>query len=174
MHIIVGKGRLSYKGAYSAETAYAYMDWATYDGSSYVCINKEGAPAGTELTNTTYWAQMAKKGDAGPQGEQGPQGETGPQGPAGEQGEQGPQGETGPQGPAGASGVFTGPLKPTSAYWRGAISKVLPSGGTWAYILFSGSSGNSFLSDNFSASIAAGGASVSGSAYSKIFCWRIQ
>ena len=54
-----------------------------------------------------------------------------------------PRGNTGATGPAGPSGTFTGPLKPTAAYWTGAVIKPnanyglwyawTPSGGTWAY-----------------------------------------
>ena len=136
---IIGKVT-AYKGAYSSSQAYTYLNWVTSGGSSYVCINKDGAPAGTAVTDTTYWAIMAKKGDTGaqgPKGDTGPQGATGPQGPKGATGATGPQGPQGPQGP---SGVYTGPLKPTTSYWTDSAPVVnrkwcAPSGGTWAWFL---------------------------------------
>lgn len=52
-----------------------------------------------------------------------------------------PRGNTGATGPQGPSGVYTGPLKPSNTYWRGAESTGLqgtnrwkvsvPSGGSW-------------------------------------------
>lgn len=186
---IIGKVT-AYKGAYDASKAYTYLNWVTSGGSSYVCINKDGAPAGTAVTNTTYWAVMAKKGDTGAQG---PKGDTGPQGPKGDTGPQGPKGATGATGPQGPSGVYTGPLKPTSSYWRTAAYTVtgttvtwkLPTGGTWAWHC-----DPNFLVDKDIAScgVKAGGtalgnyacptaenATLTGSRDAeRIWCWRIQ
>ena len=172
---IIGKV-LAYKGAYDASKAYTYLNMVTSGGSSYVCINKDGAPAGTAVTNITYWEVMAKKGDTGAQG---PKGDTGPQGPTGATGPQGPKGATGatgPQGPQGPSGVYTGPLKPTTSYWCQLIRNyglLLPSGGTWAYVIilyYSGEAGKVTK-----VSVAAGGTKVDSNTegYSG-FCWRIQ
>ena len=180
---IIGKVT-AYKGAYDASQAYTYLNWVTSGGSSYVCINKDGAPAGTAVTNTTYWAVMAKKGDTGAQG---PKGDTGPQGPQGATGPQGPKGATGatgPQGPQGPSGVYTGPLKPTTSYWRtadisssGAARTTVPSGGTWAVFASEmdltdtsliGSGNNQF------ANIIAGGTVITNKRYHHTLCWRIQ
>lgn len=183
---IIGKVT-AYKGAYDASKAYTYLNWVTSGGSSYVCINKDGAPAGTAVTNTTYWAVMAKKGDTGaqgPKGDTGPAGATGPQGPKGATGATGPRGPQGPQGP---SGVYTGPLKPTSAYWvngtGSAETVVTPSGGTWAVAFFSVASSNVSVT----LEIRPGGSSIrwlntGTGGYSAIdrsssratLCWRIQ
>ena len=178
--INAGKVQLTYKGAWASGTKYTYLDWVTSGGSSYVCINKSGASAGTAVTNTTYWAVMAKKGDTGAQGPQGDKGDTGATGATGPQG---PTGATGPQGPQGPSGVYTGPLKPTTSYWQlvhtssvGACS--LPSGGTWAYIGFTIDRNVSDANHMPTAmNIQAGGASITpGTSRSalRLICWRIQ
>ena len=183
---IIGKVT-AYKGAYDASQAYTYLNWVTSGGSSYVCINKDGAPAGTAVTNTTYWAVMAKKGDTGAQG---PKGDTGPQGPTGATGPQGPKGATGATGPQGPSGVYTGPLKPTTAYWaNGAVNVInsqsaqikVPTGGTWAWVRMASNEGTNTIG------VTAGGMlllSISGNyadvtATAKVYaqdylCWRIQ
>lgn len=181
---IIGKVT-AYKGAYDASQAYTYLNWVTSGGSSYVCINKDGAPAGTAVTDTAYWAVMAKKGDTGAQG---PKGDTGPQGPTGATGPQGPKGATGatgPQGPQGPSGVYTGPLKPTTSYWRGGEVTVptsyypdhkvikTPSGGTWAHVRHVANSPKSIGVD-------AGGTTLfevengTYTAATDVLCWRIQ
>ena len=61
--INVGKAVLTHKGEWSDATAYSALDWVTHDGSTYVC--KTDAPAGTPLTNDTYWILMAQKGADG-------------------------------------------------------------------------------------------------------------
>lgn len=170
-----------HKGAWSEAEAYDFLDMVIKDGSSYLCIAEDGAPAGTAVTNTTYWAAIALRG------EQGPKGDTGPQGPKGDTGPQGPKGATGvtgPQGPQGPSGVYTGPLKPTSAYWRtadisssGAARTTVPSGGTW--VVFApemdltdtsliGTGNNQF------ANTVAGGTVITNKRYHHTLCWRIQ
>ena len=181
---IIGKVT-AYKGAYDASQAYTYLNWVTSGGSSYVCINKDGAPAGTAVTDTAYWAVMAKKGDTGAQG---PKGDTGPQGPTGATGPQGPKGATGatgPQGPQGPSGVYTGPLKPTTSYWCNGVWAGTdiygpPSGGTWAcarveYVRGNVGSGFDNAYVTISPTIVAGGTFVSGATNpSALLCWRIQ
>lgn len=176
-----------YKGAWSEAEAYDFLDMVTKDGSSYLCIAEDGAPAGIAVTNTTYWALIAQKGDTGATGPQGPKGDTGATGP------QGPKGATGATGPQGPSGVYTGPLKPTSSYWRTAVFTVtgttvtwkLPAGGTWAWHC-----DPNFLVDKDIAScgVKAGGtalgnyacptaenATLTGSRDAeRIWCWRIQ
>lgn len=59
----LGKVVMIPKGTWSASTAYEYLDIVTDDGSSYVA--KQDVPAGTALTNTTYWQPIAAKGDTG-------------------------------------------------------------------------------------------------------------
>lgn len=148
-------------------TAYNCLDWVIYEGSSFVCINIGGAPAGTALTDTTCWAPLARKGDTGPQG---PTGATGPQGPTGATGATGATGPQGPQGPQGPSGVYTGPLKPAAGYWYLVSSGnttyiTLSAGGTWAYADVSGT--------DTTAGIAAGGSRVTVSKEHVVLCWRI-
>lgn len=162
-----------YKGVWSSGAAYDFLDMVTKDGSSYLCIAEDGVPAGTAVTNTTYWALIAQKGDTGAQGPKGDKGDKGDTGATGPQGPQGPKGATGATGPQGPSGVYTGPLKPTTSYWQGFgpgdMSK-LPSGGTWAYVLWVGSGGTN-AGECQGATVAAGGASLRGG---NGFCWRIQ
>lgn len=165
--IIAGRVRFLYRGAWSNVTAYNCLDWVIYEGSSFVCINIGGAPAGTALTDTTCWAPLARKGDTGPQG---PTGATGPQGPTGATGATGATGPQGPQGPQGPSGVYTGPLKPAAGYWYLVSSGnttyiTLSAGGTWAYADVSGT--------DTTAGIAAGGSRVTVSKEHVVQCWRI-
>ena len=172
--INAGRVRPYYRGAWASGTTYSFFDLVTSGGNSYLCINTSGAPAGTAVTNTTYWAVMAKKGDTGaqgPKGDTGPQGIQGPQGPKGATGAIGPQG---PQGPAGPSGVYTGPLKPTADYWKAysytgnsTVSFSLPSGGTWAWHLTQ--------REELTAGVSAGGTRlVTNSSEINILYWRIQ
>lgn len=163
-----------YKGAWSSGAAYDFLDMVTKDGSSYLCIAEDGVPAGTAVTNTTYWALIAQKGDTGAQG---PKGDKGDKGDTGATGPQGPKGATGATGPQGPSGVYTGPLKPTSDYWCGLVKNAndyyTPSGGTWACIVHyddSGSTGGGSIS----ARIAAGGTRITSTRYYTGICWRIQ
>ena len=98
-----------------------------------------------------------------------------------------PRGNTGATGPRGPSGTYTGPLKPTSAYWRGAdrvwisssttMQTKVPSGGTWAYFC-----------QGVRMGIAAGGTLLKTTSYRpptdageddgvpdiSYLCWRIQ
>lgn len=194
--IEAGRGRFYPRGAWSNSVKYDFFDLVTNGGSSYICINTSGAPAGTALSNGTYWALLAEKGDTGAQGATGP---TGPSGAAGTAatitigtvttGAAGtnavvtnvgtataaklnftiPRGATGATGP---SGVYTGPLKPTSSYWQKlkttTSSATLPSGGTWAYYALKKNSNQEYTA---AAGVTAGG-SVIGVVESG-FCWRI-
>ena len=100
--INAGRVRPYYRGAWASGTTYSFFDLVTSGGNSYLCINTSGSPAGTAVTNTTYWALIAQKGDTGATGPQGPKGDTGATGP------QGPKGATGATGPQGPSGVYEG------------------------------------------------------------------
>ena len=182
---IIGKV-IAYKGPYDAAQAYTYLNWVTSGGSSYVCINKDGAPAGTAVTNTTYWVVMAQQGAQGIQGPKGDKGDKGDTGATGPQGPRGATGATGPQGPAGPSGVYTGPLKPTSSYWcTGAVKSgatVVPSGGTWAICYVQAASSGYGVSIDLYPKVQAGGSSVlnpynqslDSDAATRVLCWRIQ
>ena len=167
-----GRGRFVHRGAWSNTTEYAFLDWVTYEGSSYTCVNLSGAPAGTALSDTSYWVQMAQKGDTGPQGPKGntgATGATGPQGPTGATGAKGATGPQGPQGPQGPSGVYTGPLKPAADSWRILSSSTtqitLPAGGTWAY---------ADVTDGSTVGIAAGGSKVTIIQGHRVLCWCIE
>lgn len=48
------------KGAWSNSTAYSMLDIVTNGGSSYIA--KQNVPAGTALSNTTYWQFIAEAG----------------------------------------------------------------------------------------------------------------
>lgn len=195
--INVGKVRPTHKGAYSASAAYVFLDWVTDSGSSYVCINLQGAPAGTAVTNETYWALLAQKGDTGAAGANGTNGTTPTfsigtvtTGAAGSNAAVTisgtapnytlnftiPRGATGATGATGASGVFTGPLKPTTSYWQSFQGGNLPSGGTWAYagytVSYAGDSSGNYQNH---VGVAAGGTYISGAFGGHgHFCWRIQ
>lgn len=181
-----GRGRFVHRGAWSNTTEYAFLDWVTYEGSSYTCVNLSGAPAGTALSDTSYWVQMAQKGDTGPQGpkgDTGATGATGPQGPTGATGATGPQG---PQGPQGVAGSVNSGLIPTNATWaRITVTSsnnqtaylVLPAGGTWAWLILDG--GPAATGGPY-AGVSPGGTTVgsvrgtSGStAAGRLFYWRI-
>ena len=187
--INAGKVQMTYKGAWASGTKYTYLDWVTSGGSSYVCINKSGAPAGTAVTNTTYWAVIAKKGDTGAQGPKGDKGDTGATGPQGPKGATGATGPQGPQGPQGPSGVYTGPLKPTTSYWCNPTASwsssrnhiTIPSGGTWALAVLSGDSLTLSQPKAASVGIKPGGTEIAtsydndvSSLLQKYLCWRIQ
>lgn len=171
--INAGRVRPYYRGAWASGTTYSFFDLVTSGGNSYLCINTSGAPAGTAVTNTTYWALIAQKGATGATGATGPQGPKGATGATGPQGPKGDKGDTGATGPQGPSGVYTGPLKPTTSYWTSA-GNTLPSGGTWAYCKFSGNSDFQGLLKSLGASVAAGGTKIATSTYTYTLCWRIQ
>ena len=199
--INAGRVRPYYRGAWASGTTYSFFDLVTSGGNSYLCINTSGSPAGTAVTNTTYWALIAQKGDTGATGPQGPKGDTGATGP------QGPKGATGATGPQGPSGVYTGPLKPTASYWQwptavnvgdGNYALYTPSGGTWAvyvgqtradatYLGTKGLPGTSQTKPNNIKVVAGGFRLTYGfplsiesnatrmlSAAADILCWRIQ
>ena len=64
---ILGKVSVTPKGAWSNSTAYDILDIVSDSGNSYIA--KQSVPAGTALSNTTYWLQIAAKGDKGDTGE---------------------------------------------------------------------------------------------------------
>ena len=75
--INVGRVRPLWKGAYDYQTAYAFFDWVSYNGSSYIVIASSGSAAGILPTNTTYWACIAEQGEIGPIGPKGEDGDKG-------------------------------------------------------------------------------------------------
>lgn len=71
----LGKVSITVKGAWSSSTAYEILDVVTSGGGSYIA--KQAVPAGTALTNTSYWIVLTEKGAKGDTGNTGPQGPTG-------------------------------------------------------------------------------------------------
>lgn len=76
----IGKVRYTWKGTYSATAAYNILD-RVKDVDGYVYEAIKAAPAGTALTNETYWIKLSV------QGPRGDKGETGNDGPKGDPGE---------------------------------------------------------------------------------------
>ena len=75
----IGKVRYTWKGTYSATTAYSILD-RVKDADGYVYEAIKAAPAGTELTNENYWVKLSvqgPRGDKGETGNDGPKGDTG-------------------------------------------------------------------------------------------------
>ena len=75
----IGKVRYTWKGTYSATTAYNILD-RVKDADGYVYEAIKAAPAGTELTNENYWIKLSvqgPRGDKGDTGNDGPKGDTG-------------------------------------------------------------------------------------------------
>lgn len=75
----IGKVRYTWKGTYSATTAYNILD-RVKDADGYVYEAIKAAPAGTELTNENYWIKLSvqgPRGDKGETGNDGPKGDTG-------------------------------------------------------------------------------------------------
>lgn len=79
-HLISGKVRYTWKGTYSATTAYNILD-RVKDADGYVYEAIKAAPAGTELTNENYWIKLSVQG---PSGLKGDPGNDGPKGDPGE------------------------------------------------------------------------------------------
>lgn len=114
----IGPAGLTWRGAWSAATAYAVDDSVGWGGSSYFATAAHAAgsapPTGTagdpgadDTALNPGWALLATQGaqgPTGPVGPTGPQGNIGPQGPVGPAGPTGPQGPAGPQGPQGVQG----------------------------------------------------------------------
>lgn len=75
----IGKVRYTWKGTYSATTAYSILD-RVKDADGYVYEAIKAAPAGTELTNENYWIKLSVQGPRGLKGDtgnEGPKGDTG-------------------------------------------------------------------------------------------------
>lgn len=68
----VGPAGLEHRGLYSPDTEYLADDSVVYDGRVYFAF--EDPPAGTDPTDTAFWAPMAIQGSQGPPGPQGPAG----------------------------------------------------------------------------------------------------
>ena len=51
------------KGTYVSDQQYEYLDIVTYTGESYICRNREGAPADS-IDNAVYWQKIAERGES--------------------------------------------------------------------------------------------------------------
>lgn len=51
---------IQFRGEWAESTTYQCNDVVTSDGATYICKNETGAPAGTAVTNTTYWGVVTK------------------------------------------------------------------------------------------------------------------
>lgn len=103
---------ITYVGVWSSKTTYIAGEVATFNGSSYVALEKNvGIAPNSNIKDWAILDSPGLPGPVGPAGPQGPKGPTGPQGQTGPAGPQGPQGVAGPAGPAGAKGAQgnTGP-----------------------------------------------------------------
>lgn len=60
---ILGKVAIIPKGIWNAESAYSKLNAVTLGGSSYLAV--QDVPAGTSVSNTTYWQMLAEKGTSG-------------------------------------------------------------------------------------------------------------
>ena len=62
----IGRVRMGWKGTWDNATPYNSLDAVFHQGETYVA--RIDVPAGTAITNTTFWQLVAKKGDTGPAG----------------------------------------------------------------------------------------------------------
>lgn len=59
----IGKVAVTPKGAWDSTATYTKLDLVSANGASYMALGD--VPAGTAVSNTTYWMPIALKGDAG-------------------------------------------------------------------------------------------------------------
>lgn len=64
--IDLGKVRITPKGEWNSSATYEILDVVSLDGSSYLAIG--AVSANTAVTNATYWAILASKGETGSTG----------------------------------------------------------------------------------------------------------
>lgn len=125
----VGRGRIVFKGNYSASTQYVFYDCVKHNGSWWLHIGTDPTTAYEPMSEDDVWSLFGAKGDNGDKGDKGDTGDTGPQGIQGEKGDKGDpftysdftseqlaalkgeKGDTGEQGPKGDTGD-TGPQGP--------------------------------------------------------------
>ena len=60
--INLGRIRPVYKGDWVLTNTYAFFDFVTSEGSTYICIKPDGVPSGIYLADDIYWAPLATKG----------------------------------------------------------------------------------------------------------------
>lgn len=76
----IGKVRYVWKGTWSATASYDILD-RVQDSDGFIYESIKAVPAGTELTNTSYWIKLSVQG---PRGFKGDPGNDGPKGDPGE------------------------------------------------------------------------------------------
>lgn len=75
----IGKVRYVWKGTWSATASYDILD-RVQDSDGFIYESIKAVPAGTVLTNTSYWIKLSvqgPRGDKGETGDDGPKGDTG-------------------------------------------------------------------------------------------------
>lgn len=75
----IGKVRYVWKGTWSATASYDILD-RVQDSDGFIYESIKAVPAGTVLTNETYWIKLSvqgPRGDKGETGNDGPKGDTG-------------------------------------------------------------------------------------------------
>ncbi|HYD42456.1 MAG TPA: hypothetical protein VEB43_16625 [Anaeromyxobacter sp.] len=89
---------LSFRGPWTAETAYQAGDQVVHGGQVYLALraNQGYPPDYDDVEVDNPWLPLSTGGLQGPPGPQGPQGDPGPAGPAGPPGPPGLQGPPGP------------------------------------------------------------------------------
>ena len=60
--INLGRIRPVYKGDWVLTNTYAFFDFVTSEGSTYICIKPDGVPSGIYLVDDIYWAPLATTG----------------------------------------------------------------------------------------------------------------
>ncbi len=64
---LIGKVSATPKGVWSGENEYEILDIVTHEGNGYISL--QDVPAGTQITNTSYWLKFCEKGEKGDGGE---------------------------------------------------------------------------------------------------------
>jgi len=99
---------VTWRGPWSAATAYAVNDAVSSAGSSYICTAAVTGGSGP-ASDPTHWSLMAQQGATGATGAQGATGATGSQGPTGATGAAGVRGSLWYTG-SGAPGTIAGAI----------------------------------------------------------------
>ena len=121
-----GPAGLTFRGNWSASTAYVSEDLVSYGGSGWYCHAAVGPSETPPSSDSAHWALLVLQGAPGIQGPAGAQGPTGSAGATGAQGVPGPVGARGPAGSPGPTGA-TGPVGATGP--AGARGDAGPAGG---------------------------------------------
>ena len=60
--INLGRIRPVHRGTWHQINTYTFLDFVTFEGSTYICIKPDGVPSGIYLADDIYWAPLATKG----------------------------------------------------------------------------------------------------------------